>query len=580
MDLDIQSLLAESQTVVTDGVPFVQHNPLPFSQIKERRVREGAPVAETDLYELAHVLFDDYEDEFTFDLSRQQKQGFRDRIRKDRLNRFLASLVWTRHGERIRHVEKLDAATAALLHLAAKNVQAACDLLMEAKDFHLMMLVAQIEQADDTFQQDIRDQLDAWREQNIISEMTEEIRALYEVLSGNTTICRGKPNAPTEDRATTFAISEKFELDWLQAFCLSLWYGKEKNSTIEHGVRDFVQKLESREESASPIGEDGSEDPLFVVLKLFASTGVNRDFAEPLIPQALSALSKPWSSQSTFRFHHAIVAAVPEVHVDREKADALATDVAFQCSASGHVAAAVYALLHLQDAGQRAEMVQDLLRRHAAALPPPPEEDPQGEHQSIQLWNTLTLDLKVPPEWIYRAKALLARASNDSFTELRYLILADSFAEAHECLCRRVAPRLVIDEDWETLKQVLASFGDKPEQRVGNWAAGGAIYAGFVSLVIASKHGTKERRNTLERMQKSLSERKTLFAGEGRKSGANGLEEREERVALSEMGRLVAELLEMEGANKVWLTACEHRCDMTNAELAESYPGPPFNCGQ
>ncbi|KIX06324.1 uncharacterized protein Z518_04299 [Rhinocladiella mackenziei CBS 650.93] len=568
---DTQSLLGNAQVVLVDETPLVKHIAVPFSKIKDQLVQRQAGTDELDLYELAHVLFDEYEDEFTLGLNRQQKHDFEGRIRKDRLSKFLASLVWRRHGNQIKAGERPGGATAAILQLTAKNVKAACDALMQEKDFHLMMLVAQIEQADDAFQEDMANQLDAWREQGVISEMTEEIRVLYEILAGNTNICQGKSNAPIEDRATTFAISEKFEFDWIQAFCLCLWYGRQKNADIYEVVKDFQEKLTSNQESASPISADGNEDPLWTMLELFASNakGKGAGVEKPVFPQALTALSQAWDCQKVFRLHHAVAAAVPGVVIDQHKADDLAMCLAFEYSARGNIVGSIYAILHVGNSTNRMRLIKDLLAKHAAALPSPPESDQStSETQtqaSSQLWTAMTTSFKLPSSWIFQAKALLARSSNSSLTEFNYLILANAFTEAHDCLLRRVAPRLVIDEDWDTLKTVLAKFGENIQEKVDagdgtEWKAGGGIYSDFVSLMAFMDSSTGRARSSnaemvamrktlLQRLQSALTSLNSKFTNVG---GLHKDKEKlEERVALCEMGRAVARMLELDNENGI-----------------------------
>jgi nuclear pore complex protein Nup98-Nup96 len=509
---------------------------------------------EYDLYELAHVLFDDFEDEFTAGLNSQQKTDFDFRIRKDRLTNFLGSRIWKRHLTNIREAEKSNTEEAAILHLTAKNVSGACQALISNKDYHLMMLVAQIDQADEVFQHDIGAQIAAWHEQNIISEMSDPVRALYEILSGNTTICQGKSNGPVEDRASTFAISKRFGLDWLQAFSLSLWYGKFKNGTIQEAVQDFAAKLESKEEPTYPYADRANlgeqESPLWVLLKLYASTK-SAGFAAPVLPQALNSLSGSFNCRTTFQMHHALTSRLPKLQIDLDKADVLATELAFQLSAAGSYVDAAYALLYVHDAGKRQASIRDLLTRYAAHLPDKPS-DFSVEDKPMIMWRALTLVLKIPETWIFEAKALYARSQNESLDELGYLIAAEQWSPAHECLCRRVAPRTVIDEDWELLQSVLHQFGDMVEERVGNWSKGGAIYSDFVKVVgSGQKISMKDAHATLKRLYGSLTEMGQRFKARGSNLTSGGVEELEQRVACKEMSKMVAEMLSEAGGVQV-----------------------------
>ncbi|KEF57552.1 uncharacterized protein A1O9_05470, partial [Exophiala aquamarina CBS 119918] len=559
--MNVESLLADALVIERDGIPFVEHQAVPFSQTKNRFTQHHTNQTELDIYELAHVLFDDYEDEFSLGLSRQQQQEYVGNIRKDRLTKYLSTLIWRRHGDRIRASEKSNAPTTAILYLTANNIRAACDALMNEKDFHLTLLVSQIDSVDNTVQRDIGDQLAAWRDQGVISEMSEEIRALYEIIAGNTGVCEGKQDVPVENRASTFSISEKFDLDWIQAFALSLWYGRQKGHGIQDTVKEFQDKVTSQEESASPLDERGNEDPLWVLLKLFATQtkGHVGGLEKPTFPQALSTLAARWNSQVVFRLYHAIVSTVPSVNVDDNKAEELAVSLAFECSARGDVVGAACALLHISDPGVRTQYIKDLLNAHGAVLSDPPKYGAGAQSQQ-NLLGVLEQRLSIPSTWLYAAKALHARSANDSVAELSYQILAKDFPAAHQTLLLRVAPRLVIDENWTVLSSILKQFGNSPEEHIGAiaWSEGGGVYEAFVVLMgleeskkAHSNQAVKAERDALlHHLRKAL----TIMNANETNLGPLGKdkEKLEERVALREMGRAVAAILnhESEGGQR------------------------------
>lgn len=567
--MDIETLLADAQVVEVGGVPYLEHKSVPFSRSKTRLSQKTVTQTELDIYELGHVLFDDYDDEFSRGLSRQQQQEYAGNIRKDRLSKYLSSLIWRRHGDHIKASEKSSSAEAAILYLTAKNIKAACEILMKEKNFHLTLLVAQIASPDSTVQQDITEQLNAWREQGVISEMSEEIRALYEILAGNTGVCQGKQNVPTENRASTFSISEKFNLDWIQAFALSLWYGPQKSGNIQDAVKEFQEMLISEEEAVSPMDARGNEDPLWVLLKVFATQkkGSSYGLEKPTLPQALSILATPWTSQVIFRLHHAIVSSVPDVKVDQEKAEELAGSLSFELGAHDDVVGAAYALLHIDSPLLRTKHIKDLLNKHAAILSAP-SKNGTDTHSQKSLFDILEQSLRIPTTWLYAAKALYARSTNDSVAELSYQILANDLPSAHETLLRRVAPRLIIDEDWNELSSILKEFGETPEEQIGAiaWSEGGGVYDLFVALMELDKSKKAHSDQGSMRAKRSIllqSLQKTLANLNAKDTNRGPLgkdkEKLEERVALMEMGRTVAAILKEDAdgerslLEKVWL---------------------------
>ena len=527
----LHALLSNANVEIEDGVPYVEHQNIPFSELSSS--------THQDLYELAHILFDDYNDKFTIGLNSQDKTALDFRIRRDRLSAFLAARVET-HSDH--QMSSKDPEERAIIRLAAKDVAGACQILLRTKDYNLAMLVSQIEQGDKISQNNIGDQLEAWKDQNIIGEMSDSIRTLYEILSGNTTISYGKGSGPLEDRASQFIIAERFDLSWLQSFGLHLWYGRTKNDSLATSIRSYASNITANM-VPFPGYHDEIESPLWVLLNLYAS-------GKPglALPQTLSSLSAPFDCSMTFQMHHALVSRLPGLPVDITRADQLARDLAFQYSASGSYLEAIYALMHLSGPEARESSIRDVLTAHAASLPDPVAET--ATTRQDQYWFALTLGLRVPQAWIHEAKALFARSQNESDTELQYLMLAELWTEAHECFCRRVAPRLVIDEDWSGLKASLAGFGTKPEQLAADWDRGGGIYSDFSRVM---SHDKKSNIQALLRsLHQSLSAMGQRFRSRGNNLTAGGTEELEERVACNEMSRQVAQLLTLRaGAHQV-----------------------------
>jgi nuclear pore complex protein Nup98-Nup96 len=552
LKLEINKLMVGASIDLAGNVPKIIQHHLPFSTLKEQLSSERGS-HEAAIYELLHVLFDTYEDDFSYDLSEDQREEYTHRIRRDRLSQYLAQIL-TAQAYPLSNVN--DAAGAAFQHLTAHNIEAACETLVKAKDYNLALLVAQIDNVDAIFQQDMADQLVAWKDQNTLSEMTEDVRSLYELLSGNTTICLGKQTVvAVVDRATTFMISEKYDLSWLQAFSLCLWYGPAKNSNIEDVIEDFTKKIQGGDELATPLAADGKEDPLWVVLRLYAQTrqldarrakaGKEEDKKIAISPADIQSLSKPFEVGSTFNLLQALSRGleVHQIEIKEDAADQLAADYAFQLEAKGDLVAAVWALAHLSDDHKRGLMIVDLLCRHAAELDGPPTDQNTNSQ-----WDMLTTVLKVPEAWICQAKALYCRSTNARHEELHYLLLAEQWDEAHECLCRRVAPRLVIDEDYETLQGVIAAFGERPEKNVDDWNQGGQAYADILTLLVDSA-GPPARKAASARLQTALAAMNSRLSARGSDITAGGLEELEERVAVKEMARTVKDELQAHDVN-------------------------------
>ena len=538
-------MLATSKISLEDGVPAVEHQPLTFSQLVEK-VQDKEVVT---VYNLAHVLFDEYEDEFTLGLSKPMQKKYAHRIRRDRVTRFLSEHILSTIGaDELKKIEQVSPLKAVLLRLSAYDVHGACELLKKSRNLRLLLLVSQLKGANEMFMSDMKAQIDAWRDQKSLSEFDCDIRTLYELCAGNVTVSQGRegPKVPVEDRAETFTISTRYGLSWLQCFALGLFYGRqEKNNSegigkIEDAVREFQARCDRGEEPTKP----SENDVMWSLLKLYASQHDNAITA-PQFPAALSGLARPWDHTALFAFQQACAANLT-ISTDTTKADELSETLAAELSSQGDLASAIYALVHISSASVRKSLIQDLLDRFAATLP---GSDTATSDSGIALWQRLTMDLKVPTAWVYMSKARYAASATnrggDNVAELRYLVAAESWDEAHECLVRRVAPALVVDEDYQDLLEMCKLFGDEPARRVGGWHEGGEVFATFGQLMTGFVAKTDAATiSSLRKRLVTMGHKQQHGKGKGQKVrlGQLSQHELEEHVAIREMSNALAKL--------------------------------------
>lgn len=539
--------------MLSDSVPEVHHKKVPFSGLSSRLNDKSGLVSK--VYELAHVLFDDFDDEFTHGLTKPLQKKFQGRIRKDRLVQFLERYISDKLDSGAHTSEQSDPLRVAVLRLVAHDIKGACQILKDQKSHRLMLAVSQLGSADLAFMDSARHQLDAWRTQKSLSEFNLDIRALYEICAGNVAVCRGNEGkgTPVEDRAETFSISERYNLGWVECFALGLFYGREDRSkktgvsTVEDAVRAFQYRCDHGEEAQKP----GDNDAMWALLQYYASQilpGEEEDevVEHPAFPGCLSSLAKPWDHSELFNFYQAMAAntmfvksLLPTDGIAR--VDQLAEALASELSANGDIASAIYALMHISKPETRQAMIQDLLDRSASSLPGP---DTATTNAGIELWTRLTMDLKVPQSWLYMAKARYAASTTnnggDNVSELRFLVAAEAWELAHECLLRRVAPSFTIDEDWAGLLEMCALFGDDAARRVPGWYDGGAVYQTFANLM--SGRITKQDTETMGELRKKLVTLASRHAKSHVQLGRLGNHEREEHIAIKEMANGLARL--------------------------------------
>ncbi|KAJ5221594.1 uncharacterized protein N7469_010481 [Penicillium citrinum] len=538
-----------------DGTPFVR---LPKIDLRQFAF---APSQDEErlVWQLANILFnDDIEDDISAGVPPALRSQFAHRIKKDRLTRLWESIIREKHAQAL---DSMDSAEErAIFLLSCHRVEEACKVLVESQNLHLSTLVAQIGR-DATSQAELANQIEVWRQNNVLSEMTEPLRALYELVAGNCLRSEGKTGGALEDRASTFVFTERFELDWIQAFGLRLWYATTEDEPIETAVSKFLDDLGSGVESAFPHpsheassraslqpGSDtlGRESPLWVLLKTYAAIRGDKKvprvfFPAAILPESLSG--DRLSNRLAFQLHHVLAAAVGKtdaIQIDQHQADRLVWDYASELIASEQLQLALFAMLHLSKAEDRKRAVQDTLARFGASLPDPTIANGNTPDPA---WQYLVTELQLPESWLWVAKALQARASGDAIREVDALIRGKHWNDAHGTFCRVVGPTAVISRDYATLEQLITGFGEGPERKMRGWSSGGGIYEDFLRLATATRGRRDPTR--LTRLVNAL-----VSMGDRIRNGS-GIDGLEERVAFKEMSRTVAGWITQEDVKSV-----------------------------
>ncbi|KAJ5393750.1 uncharacterized protein N7487_011391 [Penicillium crustosum] len=552
--LDVQRLQSSIQRV--DGTPFVRMAKVDLSQFPLSPSTRSQSEEERLVWQLLNILFnDDIEDDISAGVPPRLRQQFAHRIKKDRLSRLWEGIIREKHSQ---NLDLIRSPVERAVHLICSHrVDEACKALIESQNPHLATIVAQIGR-DATSQADIANQIDIWRETNVLSEITEPTRALYELVAGNALRSEGKSGGALEDRASSFGFTERFDLDWFQAFGLRLWYCTAEDEPIEAAVAKFLEDLATGQEPAFPHpshqasthavlqpGSDtlGRESPLWVLLKAFSvmqGRGTQSvQFPASFLPESVSG--DRLSNRLSFQLHHVLAAIVGQnqaIKIDQHQTDQLVWDFASELSAGGKLDQALFVLLHLSQANDRKRAVQETLARFAAQLPEPFAAD----GSSHPAWQYLVTDLQLPEAWIWVAKALHARDIGDAAREVDCLIRGKHWNDAHATFCRIVGPSTIIEGDYRTLETLVSGFGDGPERKMRGWSSGGGVYEDFLRLV----NSTSGRRDPtrLNRLVNAL-------VAMGDRVQGSSLEGLEERVAFKEMSRAVAGWITHEDVHSV-----------------------------
>lgn len=481
---------------VVDGVPLAE---LQAPSLKDLFHPENSndPVSfyERRVWELASILFDPSESMTSPEAEHLSRKG--------RLSQFWADLVEqpsvTATGLARSSEEK------AVACLSGHRVLDACKHLMDGKNYHLATLVSLVG-TDDGAKSDIKEQVRAWHDAKTLSEFSEPIRTIYELLSGNVCICQGMKAVPVQDRLGSFVISRKFGLNWKQSFGLRLWYAISKQDDIASAVRLFKDDIaQDREDTPRPwyveqgilplwndAAIDERQDILWGLLQLYADDVVGLE--EVLRPEN-SQLS-PFDMRLCWQMGLALVSTGKVANDTRrqERADAATIGYAAQLSSAGEWLKAVFVLLHLNDATVRTKAIQEQLCRHAGKI---------GSETS-SVFGILTEKYRIPAAWVWEAIALYMRSvTQDAAAEVQSLLRAGQPVEAHRVLIQQVAPQAIIERDYGQLARLLALF-ESSQRLISQWSLGGEIYNDFLALLRSKERGEAISRELLEKLLAGL----------------------------------------------------------------------------
>ncbi|KAG9246509.1 putative nucleoporin [Calycina marina] len=485
-----------------DGIPFAAlADGVKLSDFMNGQVTTSPPAEHENLvWQLASILWDSANHDHQY----RSTDDIDNCLRKRNLSIFWEKMVDNSSSSGVALASSGE--EKAVASLSGHRVADACGHLINSKNFHLATLVALIG-GKESMRRDIRQQIQTWRSGEFLSEFSQPIRAIYEMLAGNVCVCDGIKGGAVENRYDSFTISQRFGLNWRQAFGLRLWYGILATDDIQQAVVNFYEDLRNEKEQLLPVPwyveqkiellwEDkelvNREDLLWGLLRLY--TFDDTDLEAVLRPE--NCRLSPLDTRLSWQLSRALVGAGNVTYSDDPagKADQLTISFASQLTNEGSWLEATFVLLHLSSSSERTKALQDHLARHASVI---------GAEGS-QSFAKLHRDLKIPLTWIWEAKSLFARSvKKDPQEEVYCLLQANLLEEAHRTFSREVAPKAIIERNYDSLRTLLDGFNGK-EDAISEWHLGGETYRDFLELVGNEKRRSPVDNIVLERLITNL----------------------------------------------------------------------------
>ncbi|KAF2739627.1 hypothetical protein EJ04DRAFT_508511 [Polyplosphaeria fusca] len=591
-----------------DEIPHAKLTPmedgattLDFEEMaKNVDISNPSGVHEQQAWQLLSILFDE-NDQTPSDMTTELFKTQSERFRKDRLSEFWQALVFDDADKHARTA--IEPEEQAIAYLSGHCVPDACMALLNGMDLRLASMVAQIG-GDVIMRRDIEQQIDEWRRMDMLAEMEDSVRTLYELLAGNCAQSEGHvTGAGPENRASTFSIARRFGLDWRRAFGLRLWYGTQVGDPIEYAVAQFADSLRDGLEDVKPVpwfveqevdvgwtdrDSTSREDILWGILKLYASSKLDIpvNVEDVLSPENVSG--HPLNARLSFQMFQIFKSREDdEMEMDERKVglpiarigesvpksfmssttsqadeqaenplvelgDKLALTYAASLHTSQHWTNAVFVYEHLSSPGLREHHIRSLLTQFSNTYS-------LAEDDAIFQY---LVDLRVPQTWMHSAAALQAQTEGDDSRQVMHLIKAQQLDEAHEVLCRSVGPDAIISRDYDALRELLGDFVPTPtssplagapptrgrprrgpKEPVSGWSQGGQIYFDYIHLLDLTNHQSPQSED--EDLHKEINGLLTKLQHSLEAVAASKWKERglQERIALSEIAGVVAGLI-------------------------------------
>ncbi|KAL4262874.1 Nuclear pore complex protein NUP96 C-terminal domain-containing protein [Pleurotus pulmonarius] len=434
------------------------------------------------LFRLGHALFDP----LNLRLGESTPPDARNRIiclrRKAALSSWLERAVSQKVEATLKSPFTLSPPYTAFILLTGNQVEKACEVAMDGGYYKLATLISQAG-GDAEFQEDLREQLQLWREQRIDVHIDEGIRKVYALLAGIV------DDVVPGSKGTGLACSDidiTRGLDWKRMLGLHLWFSEPLDTTISDVYEAYVelskQSLPTRK-IAQPVPwyststnlasqlwklpDELPPDGLFALIRLHAEPSCS--LSQVLLPLSFGPspldFTLPWHLYVLLSrcmrardFDDRGDPVVPEEGDDDDEntveghspsADLLTSSYALQLERLGMIQEALFVLLHIEGSHGREKVVKDLLARSASKL-------------DEWMIRGIIGSLKIPMTWVNEAKAIHAYDNGRLYDAYELYYSAAAFNAAHDIAVVDLAPDAIIRKDLELLRDLFVRFEGKP----------------------------------------------------------------------------------------------------------------------
>lgn len=207
---------------------------------------------EASLWRLTSALFDDIQLDISDDIDQQKMDQICSLRRKVKVSDWLQAAV-APSIEQVMLNGGSTPITKIFALLTGNQIERACQVAMDAGDFHLATLLAQVG-GDKRFRNTMWSQWSVWVKEKVDAFIPDDYRRVYAILSGEVTL--GVGSNSEDPFLKTGHIEIARGLDWKRAFGLHLWHNCLMEQPVSQAV-DFFDEGMAQIASAGASEEEG-----------------------------------------------------------------------------------------------------------------------------------------------------------------------------------------------------------------------------------------------------------------------------------------------------------------------------------
>jgi nuclear pore complex protein Nup98-Nup96 len=337
-----------------DGIPYINtHKNLSFRTFMTPS--GGDHGFESTLWKLGAALFDRLDSRVPPSMSAGALDRIENLRRKQAVGDWLRSAVSGTVENAVATASSINAQIFILL--TGNQVERACHLAVEAHNFKLASLIAQIG-GSPQFRRDIASQLVVWRKSVADAWIDDDIRKIFALMTGDITVVQASISTDPFQKASELRIDDG--LDWKRTFGLQLWYGNYLEDTLLASVDAFEARAGTAQpqpwylegalkKKGSPWTTRSETDALFELIKLSVDPAYGLE--NVLNPRAYT--SSPLDYRCVWHVYMLLSRGLQAGDFSSDAASFAASAVtinyAAQLEALGMYEHAVFVLLHLDD---------------------------------------------------------------------------------------------------------------------------------------------------------------------------------------------------------------------------------------